>query len=193
MRDTDVRSAVLDELAVAHVDDARTVIVQEMGIWNGSVRIDIAVINGEMHGFELKSARDTLARLGQQSELYNKVFDKVTLVMAEPHIKKAMPLIEDWWGVSVATMSDAGNCEISIKRCAAPNPSVDPVQLARLLWNDERRSLLAKHNLLKGHKSKTSEYLSLRLAECLPLSTLAHEVREMLKQRSGWLRQPVSD
>lgn len=192
MRDSDVRSAVLEELAAAHADDARTVIVEEMGIWNGSVRVDIAVINGEMHGFELKSARDTLGRLGQQSELYNMVFDRVTLVMAESHVEKALPLIECWWGVIVATMTASGKCRISEERPAMANPSVDPLQLARLLWNDERRALLAKHDLLKGFKSKPSEHLSRRLAESLPLSTLAHEVRETLKRRPGWLRQSIS-
>jgi hypothetical protein len=50
-------------IMAARVDDAScdldTRVVEEMGIWAGSVRVDIAVINGEFHGFELKSDRDT--------------------------------------------------------------------------------------------------------------------------------------
>ena len=55
MRDRDVRCAVMAYLDRLHAGDADTRVVQEMGIWSGSVRVDIAVINGELHGFELKS------------------------------------------------------------------------------------------------------------------------------------------
>lgn len=191
MRDSDVRSAVLNDLAAAHAGDARTIIVEEMGVWNGSARIDIAVINGQMHGFELKSARDTLTRLQQQSELYNQVFDRITLVTAERHAEKAGLQIPDWWGISIVTQLADASCVVRVNRVAMPNPKVNPVQLARLLWNDERRIILERYNLLIGHKTRSAEHWNCRLAECLPLDTLASEVRETLKQREGWLRQSV--
>jgi hypothetical protein len=80
MRDRDVRAAVLRKLAAVYGNDANTRIVQEMGVCSGSVRIDIAVINSELWGYELKSERDTLERLPSQAKLYNRVFDRVTLV-----------------------------------------------------------------------------------------------------------------
>jgi hypothetical protein len=70
MRDRDVREAVLERLAAEHAGDADTHIVQEMGVWSGVARIDIAVINGELCGYELKSDRDTLERLPRQMEYY---------------------------------------------------------------------------------------------------------------------------
>jgi hypothetical protein len=60
MRDRDVRAALLRRLSSDYADDADTRIVEEMGVWSGSVRIDVAVINGELSGYELKSDRDTL-------------------------------------------------------------------------------------------------------------------------------------
>ena len=76
MRDLDARTAIRRQLHAAHSADPDTRIVEEMGIWSGSVRIDIAVINGELSGFELKSDRDTLERLPNQADLYSRVFDR---------------------------------------------------------------------------------------------------------------------
>ena len=78
MRDSDVRKAVLATLDQKHAGDHNTRIVEEMGVWAGSVRIDIAVINGELCGFELKSDRDTLARLPTQADIYSRVFDRIS-------------------------------------------------------------------------------------------------------------------
>jgi len=60
------------------------------------------VINGELHGFELKSERDTLARLEDQAELYSQVFDRMTLIIAKRHLEKAVPKIPRWWGIIAA-------------------------------------------------------------------------------------------
>lgn len=94
MRDFDVRGAVRTWLRALYADDSR--IVEEMGVWSGSVRIELAVINGELHGFELKSERDTLARLHDQAELYNQVFDRMTLVAANRHYNNAVSKIPNW-------------------------------------------------------------------------------------------------
>ena len=83
MRDLDVRTAVRAQLVAAHADDDNTRIVEEMGIWSGSVRVDVAVINGELAGWELKSARDNLRRLPQQAELYSQVFDRMTIAQRQ--------------------------------------------------------------------------------------------------------------
>src|SRR5262245_6458552 len=99
MRDSDVRAATKRMLASLHAGDPFTRIVEEMGVWSGSVRIDVAVINGELHGYELKSERDTLERLPAQAGLYSQVFDRVTLVTADRHLKIAKKTIPRWWGV----------------------------------------------------------------------------------------------
>ncbi|HEX2652354.1 MAG TPA: sce7726 family protein, partial [Xanthobacteraceae bacterium] len=108
MRDADVRRAVRAMLDQRHAGDLDTYIVEEMGIWSGSVRIDIAVINGELCGFELKSDRDTLERLPLQSDLYSRVFDRVDLVIGRRHAQKAETYIPEWWGIQIASPADDG-------------------------------------------------------------------------------------
>jgi hypothetical protein len=57
MRDADVRAAVRRRLAAQHAGDDNTLVVEEMGIWSASARIDIAAINGELTGAELEASQ----------------------------------------------------------------------------------------------------------------------------------------
>lgn len=193
MRDADVRAALLRDLAREFEGDMSTRIVQEMGIWSGSVRVDVAVINGALHGYELKSARDTLERLEGQAELYSQVFDQVTLVVADKHYYKAAKRIPKWWGISVAVPQQDGVVAIRGSRAPKQNKKVVPIQLARLLWRQELLEILSRHEIDRGVRSATVEVMASRAAERLSLSVLKDEVRQALKIRSGWLGQPVSN
>lgn len=77
-------------------------IFEEFGVRHGTVRIDLAIINGVMHGYEIKSDRDTLSRLPEQMNKYNAVFDKITLVVGKRHLYNAINIVPDWWGIVVA-------------------------------------------------------------------------------------------
>lgn len=192
MRDFDVRFALRSYLDHLHQGDADTRVVEEMGIWAHSVRIDVAVINGELQGFELKSAKDTLERLPYQAELYNKVFDRVTLVVADRHAKKAISLIPNWWGISEAK---DGNSGVTLKYLRQPriNPRLCPLHVARLLWKSEALCIMQRYGLAKGFKSKPIDLIAHQLAESLPTDVLRREVRSALKVRKTQLGQPVGD
>lgn len=183
MRESDVRQVVKTRLWCEHYDDPSTKIVDEMGIWSSSVRIDIAVINGQLAGYELKSARDNLDRLPRQVSFYNDVFDTMTLVVAENHLAKAVRLIPPWWGLIVASSSASSVVTLTDERPANKNSAVKPIQLARLLWKDECLEILNQYNLLKGFRSQPLPLLHERIAEHINLEMLANEVRTSLKRR----------
>ncbi len=193
MHDIDVRNALLESLSEIYRNDAGTRVVEEMGIWSGTVRIDVAVINGRLHGYELKSAKDTLERLDYQAELYNGVFDCVTLVTAENHYHKASKKIPRWWGIQIAVSTSGGKVRLRNSRQPKANPSIDPAQVARLLWRPELLELLERHAIDRGVRSATIDVMASRAAEQLPLDVLRGEVRETLKRREGWLGQPVQN
>jgi hypothetical protein len=192
MRDADVRAAILRELTEHFRDDPETRIVEEMGIWSGAVRIDIAVINGELHGYELKSERDTLDRLPYQAELYSQVFDRVVLVTGARHLEKARACIPDWWGIIAASRQDDG-VALSFARKAHKNRLIDPFLVAKLLWRAEALAVLERFGIDRGIRSGTVDKMAERLAERLPLSDLAQEVRATLKAREGWLGQSIGN
>src|SRR5258708_31341172 len=133
MRDSDVRAEVRRMLAHEYAKDPEARIVEEMGIWSGSVRIDLAVINGELNGYELKSDRDTLERLPLQAELYSRVFDYLVLVVGKSHIKKASASIPNWCGVTVA-VEKHGAISLERERMPKRNPSPAPYPDTQLLW-----------------------------------------------------------
>jgi hypothetical protein len=178
------------QLAHQHGNDPSTRIVEEMGVWAGTVRIDIAVINGALTGFELKSDRDTLSRLPGQADLYSRVFDEVTLVVGKRHIKKASELIPSWWGIIMAEQAE--EIRLTVVRPAMRNPSPEPYLVAELLWKEEAIAILESHGLAKGWRSKRVKAIHERLASELPFSVLADQVRETLKARTSWLSREQS-
>lgn len=186
MRDADVRVAVLERLQSLHVGDASTRIVQEMNLWSGAVRIDIAVINGELSGYELKSARDTLTRLPLQADIYSRIFDYVTLVAADRHLENAAAKVPNWWGIMQADEFN-GRVSLSCVRPALLNPNPEPYLLAELLRKEEALAILQSHGLDKGWRSRRVRDLHERLASELSFRDLSEGVRRSLKERSEWL------
>jgi hypothetical protein len=193
MRDRDVRAAVRRRLNEKYGSDPGTRIVEEMGVWSGSVRVDLAVINGELCGYELKSDRDTLERLPFQADLYSRVFDKVELIVGSHHSDRAAELVPGWWKVTIATMKDGA---VYLRPMAghpgARNPNPEPYLVAQLLWKDEALAVLDTHGLAQGYRGKRVKAIHERLALSLPFDTLSREVRETLKRRPlEWLGQQV--
>lgn len=61
--DADIRSVLRSRLSFQHAAEADTVVIEELGLCRGQVRVDVSVVNGLLHGYEIKSDRDSLRRL----------------------------------------------------------------------------------------------------------------------------------
>ncbi|MHB1843986.1 MAG: sce7726 family protein [Deltaproteobacteria bacterium] len=186
MRDCDVRSALHTKVLADHYDQPDTLVLNELGLWYGTARVDVAVINGRIHGFEIKSDADTLERLDGQAAVYSAVLDRVTLVVGEKHLSAAQSRIPDWWGIKVARQGARQAVHFAEMRRPTDNPSMIPVAVAALLWCHELEDLLGECNSLRGVKGKSRDILSRRAAEVLNLSDLRAAVRARLKARHGW-------
>lgn len=182
MRDSDVRHAVKVWLGAEYAHDPDSYIVEEMGVWSGTVRIDVAVINGSLSGYELKSDRDTLERLPHQRDIYGHVFDYLHLVVGKRHAEAAEKLLPDWWGIKIAVADDAGVALIP-HRAATENPTPNPYLIAELLSKEEAVGVLNDVGLAKGWRSKPIRLVHERLAAELPLSDLKDRIRAVLKKR----------
>ena len=187
MRDSDVRRATKTWLSAEYAHDQGTRIVEEMSVWSGSVRIDIAIINGSLSGSELKSDRDTLERLPHQVDLYSRVFDFLYLIVGKRHAEKAEKLLPDWWGVKIAVNGNT-DVELLSHREAKLNPCPDPYLIAELLSKEEAVAVLEAFGIEKGWRSKRIRLIHERLANELPLDELKAQVRAILKQRARSLR-----
>ncbi|MBD2782601.1 sce7726 family protein [Xenorhabdus szentirmaii] len=186
MKDIDVRRAVHSKILKEHHKDPDTLIIDEFTMSLGASRADIAVINGLMHGYEIKSKSDNLLRLPSQTQYYSSVMDKVTLVVSKTHVKQAMDIIPDWWGVKIVTQGARNGIHLHTERHNRLNPSIDKVSLSMLLWKEEMLEILSVLGKDRGLKSKPRRMLWNKLAEALDTDELRDLVREKLKARTNW-------
>lgn len=185
MRDRDVRSALRRKVLAEHMRDPGTLVIDELGVAHGSARVDIAVVNGKLHGYEIKSDADTLNRLPAQAVAYNAVFDLVTIVAGTKHLEHLEDSVPAWWGIKAARQGPRGAIHFDVVRPARKNPAIAPVDLAHLLWRDEAVAVLENAGL-RGVRSKNRAALYELLATHLSLDELRAVVRTTLKSREGW-------
>jgi hypothetical protein len=191
MRDIDIRRTLLNNLRAQHASDDGTIVVEELGLCQGTARVDVAAVNGIIHGFEIKSAHDTLSRLHGQIAVYGKVLTHVTIVAAEQHVGRAFAAVPDWWGISLAEDTSRAVC-LTPLRAPSRNPQVDPQSLVQLLWRDEALAALEARGLAGGVRSKPRRAVWDRLAMALPADELILLVRDQLKNRPPDWRESVS-
>ncbi|MCD4525243.1 sce7726 family protein [Nocardioides sp. cx-173] len=185
MRDAHVREALRGRLEAEHAADrASTLLVDELGLC-GQVRVDVAVVNGALSGYELKSAQDTLKRLPAQVEVYSRVLDHATLVVAQNHVGHAQPLLPAWWGLIEARW-DGEQVDLVDRLEPQPNPGIDAHSLVQLLWRDEALDELAVRGLDVGVRGKPRTAIWSRLADEVPLHELRTAVRMKLRARASW-------
>ena len=189
MRDIDIRRALLNEMSSRHANDPDTLIVEELGLCQGIARIDLAVVNGTVHGYEIKSERDTLDRLAGQRDVYNRTLEFVTVVAAPSHLKKIQETVPRWWGIWSAE-SKKGKINLHVRRQARPNPQLVAFAVAQFLWRDEALQVLTDHNLSVGMKSKSRQELWNRIVSAFTLEELGDIVRRRLKSRGEAWRAP---
>lgn len=185
MHDIDIRHTLLSLFGSLYGDSSDALVVEELGLCQGESRIDVAVINGSIHGYEIKSERDTLDRLPIQQNYYNRTLDYVTIVSAEKHIPEIKNMVPHWWGIQIARYS-SDNVVIEDFRSAKKNPDLDPGALVQLLWRDEAISALRERGLQKGVLGKPRTVAWERLVDRLSIEELKQVVRDCLKSRSGW-------
>jgi len=191
MRDIDIRRVLLSDMRRCHFSEPNTLVIEELGMCQGMARVDIAVVNGNFHGYEIKSEHDTLARLPGQTDIYNRALEYVTIVTAQAHAQKIKEIVPTWWGISIATENEH-NVAVENLRKHSPNPQIEPFALAQFLWRDEALAELESRGLAGGIRSKSRDELWLRLATEVPLAELAQVVRTTLKNRGGGWRVPAS-
>ncbi len=183
MKDIDIRRALRLEMSRLHPNPVETRLVEELGVCQGEARVDLAVLNGRVHGYEIKSHRDTLQRLRSQADVYSQALEFVTIVAAPDHIPKIEQLVPTWWGIWCAD-EDHGEVRLSSLRVEKRNPTLVPLALAQFFWKDEALEILAKHGLAKGLSSKSRHHLWFRLTTTFTVEELCDLSRMYLKQRS---------
>ena len=181
-----LRALLLKELAGYRKQGRSAEVIEELGIQHGTARIDIALINGVMHGYEIKSDCDTLERLPEQVQEFNTVFDKLTIIVGKRHLYHAVHVVPDWWGITVAKFDNTNRLVLQVIREPEKNTRQVGVSIARLLWKNEALQILEKRNRAAGLRRKPREVIYARLADVLDIRTLKRTVSALLVSREHW-------
>ncbi len=163
-----------------------TLVIDELGLNHGKCRADIAVVNGQFVGYEIKSNNDSLRRLEEQVKSYNAVFDKVSIIVGDRYINSIQNYIPEWWGVIVSVRGPRGAINFDIIRKTRANTSIDPISIAQLLWRDEAAEILSQKKLLPKILRQPRNILYEQLVYLLTVDELRKIVRDYLKRRKNW-------
>lgn len=195
---TKIRSTDLDIRLALHAKRLRyvkahrnTLVIDELGLAHAKCRIDVAVINGCIHGYEIKSAKDTLDRLNSQIDIYRRTLQKLTIVAAPKHVVRIMNCVPEWCGLLAAGQGPRGGINFSMMRNAVGNPDIDPVMIAHLLWRDEVIKLLSQLGYAPRELRRPRRHLYEMLCEAMTIREITAAIRTFMVQRQMWRGRPA--
>lgn len=157
-------------------------LVTEFNISNFSRRVDMVLFSDKKNiAFEIKSDFDTLVRLKPQTEEYLKCFDKIIVVAAEKHIKKALDITPD--NVGVWKLKDN---EITIIRKGKEAKIKNKVNYIRMMTMPELRKISKNKNInLCDNKRTTIEARLMKLPLIFLRKKAIESIRIRYKKRGG--------
>jgi len=186
MNDAEIRQNFhRKELRRQHIRDD-TLVIDELGLNHGKCRADIAVVNGNFIGYEIKSNKDSLRRLNEQVKSYNSVFDKVSIIVGHRHSSSIRKYVPEYWGIIISVRGSRGAVSFEMIRKAQTNKNTEPISIARLLWRDEVVEILQKKDIPNKTLRKPRTVLYEHLVDSLSLLELKQTVRDCFKMRRNW-------
>ena len=175
--DACIREPLIAWLKGQHPDDGSTGLIQELKMPRPSARIDLAVVNGELAGFEIKSDADTLKRLRMQVPAFSRFFDRVSVVTTRKHLCETERCVPYWWGIILYQ----GDDEFHVRRRARRNRRIDVQALLYALSKREIAELASRacSPIPKGKKGAMVE----AVASSVPHRAICDHARDIIRLR----------
>ena len=190
MNDQQIRDGFHHKYLRKYQGDSKTIVIDELGLHHGRCRADIAVINGQLIGYEIKSDVDSLRRLDNQIASYDAVFDRTHIIATPRHLIDVTTMIPDWWGVISAGEGKRGAVHFRTIRNSKNNPGVSDYAIAQLLWRNEAQEILRNLGVHGQRLRERREYLYGYIVSDLNSAALRKTVRDYLMKRTNW-RYPL--
>jgi hypothetical protein len=186
MNDSEIRQNFHRKILRRQHAQKDTLVIDELGLNHGKCRADIAVVNGHLIGYEIKSNNDSLRRLKGQVKSYNAVFDKIFIVIGDRYIRSIQRHIPAWWGVIGSIRGPKGAVNFDTIRKPQTNESIDPISIAQLLWRNEVIEILKKNKAPNKIIRQPRRVLYEYLVSILSICELRKAVRDYFKKRRSW-------
>jgi len=185
-----IRVALKSRYLRHHHERDDVLMIDELGLAHARGRVDLAVFNGHLHGYEIKSGSDTLNRLPRQLAIYSDALQKLTLVVAARHLHAADMIVPDWCGLIEVNEGPRGGMTFASHRRASMNPDLDPFMLAHLLWRPEVQHLLRLRGATDADVNAPRKQLYRMLTNELPVRELASAIKAAMVSRTRWRDHP---
>lgn len=125
----------------------------------GSSKADLVILNGTATVYEIKSERDSLARLASQVENYKRVFAKVNVIASEGHIDGIIETVPK----DVGVMCLSKRFQITTVREAAECPArICPVTVFESLRMAESHTILQTMGVVVPEVPNTQRHAAMR-------------------------------
>ncbi len=186
MNDPQIRDAFHRTFLREHHNEPTTLVIDELGLEHGKCRADIAVINGYLDGYEIKSDLDSLHRLDSQVSKYNAVFDHSWIILTSRHLEEAISIVPEWWGIILVREVANNTLDFQTIRYPSKNANVNDYSVAQLLWREEAKEILMNLGMQGANLKAKRSILYGYMVEMLESQDLRFIVREYLKKRQTW-------
>jgi len=182
----DIRERLRDWVSTNLSNSSDDVLIDELGFVNHksgktidtSFRADLALANGRLVGFEIKSGADNLKRWPAQCEAYFNVFDEVWLCTHGRHLEKALSMTPKKTGVLL--VDDLGG--VAMLRAAQRNNALSAYDLTGLLWRDELDELCRRNDIPTRSKETKAE-IRAKVSKEITIEAIRAYVLARLKAR----------
>lgn len=161
-------------------------IVEELHVHKGNAIADVVAIYSEPHCFEIKGETDNINRLHVQGKFYDLAFKKISLVTTENHLKKALKIIPEHWGILIVS-SDEKKIKIINYRKAVSNPFFVKEIALLTLWKQEMLDVISNNDIELPKKINKQE-LVFELASNLTLKKVNTEIANSLVNRENYVK-----
>ncbi len=180
MKDEDIRPILFDYLDEQGV---RGRFFEEF-VLGRRTRADALLVREDLIGFEIKSDRDTLARLKRQIKGYHQFCDRSYIVVGAKYLEKVQEEVPENWGVILIKKGENEEEQptLEILRKATAGPREHLRSQLHLLWRSELIEIIRRHDL-GGVSGKNKQRLREMIYHGLPRETVRAELCEALIQR----------
>lgn len=153
----------------------------------GKTRADVMIILQEkIIGLEIKSDKDTYARIDRQIPDYNKFFDENYVCVGSSHAHSIDEHVPEWWGIIVVEYIEPAGFDFYIKRRPTNNPRPDKRRKLKrqlgFLWRPELNHILDINNF-PGYRQMSKRFIIDKLMEKLEADVLKKQLTDELFER----------
>ncbi|MUK78984.1 sce7726 family protein [Aliivibrio fischeri] len=182
LNDKNIRKAFI--LKLNRMNPKPKKIIEELSVANGCAIADIVSVNKIIHCYEIKGESDKIERALKQAKYYDQAFNKITLITTSNHLKKAVSLIPNHWGIieSIYTEKD-GRIKFKYHRKATSNSSMDKFVAMQTLWKSEMLKVSELLGVSFLTKEKNRDFIANKISNENNKNIISEMISDQLKLR----------